>query len=62
MKLEDVLDLSEASKKYNLNVNTLKTICQKGLHGLEEGLDYKKAGRVWLITRKAIEEKIIKNK
>ncbi|WP_096636391.1 helix-turn-helix domain-containing protein [Clostridium cochlearium] len=62
MKLEDIMDLKEASEKYNLNINTLKTICQKGLHNLSEDVDYKKTGRVWLITRKAIEEKILKNK
>ena len=62
MQLKDIMDLKEASEKYNLNINTLKTICQKGLHNLSEGVDYKKAGRVWLITRKAIEEKILENK
>lgn len=56
MDLKDIMDLSEASKKYNLNINTLKTICQRGMHNLEEGKDYKKSGRVWLITKKAIEK------
>lgn len=61
MDLKDIMDLSEASKKYNLNINTLKTICQRGMHNLEKGTDYKKSGRVWLITKKAIEEKILNN-
>ena len=61
MQLKDVMDLKEASEKYNLNINTLKTICQKGSYNLEEGTDYKKSGRVWLITTKAIEEKILKS-
>jgi len=56
MQLKDVMDLSEASEKYNININTLKSACQKGLNGLVEGIDYKKSGRVWLITRDAIKK------
>ncbi|KLU74186.1 hypothetical protein ADU80_05010 [Clostridium botulinum] len=58
--IKNIMDLKEASIEYNLNMSTLKSICQKGWHGLIEGEDYRKAGRVWLITREAI-EKIIKN-
>ncbi|MCR1871523.1 helix-turn-helix domain-containing protein [Longicatena caecimuris] len=56
LELEDVLDLSEASQKYGININTLKSACQKGLNGLIEGIDYKKSGRVWLITKNAIKK------
>lgn len=56
MELKDIMDLSEASKKYNIDINTLKWACQHGSNGLEEGVDYKKSGRVWLITRQAIEK------
>ncbi|WP_039232088.1 helix-turn-helix domain-containing protein [Clostridium novyi] len=61
MKLADVMDLKEASEKYNLNINTLKSICQKELHGLKSGVDYRKTGRVWIITKDAI-EKILEKK
>lgn len=56
LELEDVMDLSEASQRYNININTLKSACQKGLNGLIEGIDYKKSGRVWLITKDAIKK------
>lgn len=56
MKLADVMDLKEASEKYNLNINTLKSICQKELHGLKKDVDFKKTGRVWIITKYAIEK------
>ncbi|WP_049043226.1 helix-turn-helix domain-containing protein [Clostridium sporogenes] len=56
LELEDTMDLSEASEKYGININTLKSACQQGLNGLVEGIDYKKAGRVWLITRDAVKK------
>lgn len=56
LELEDVMDLSEASQRYNININTLKSACQKGLNGLIEGIGYKKSGRVWLITKDAIKK------
>lgn len=56
LEMEDVMDLSEASQRYNININTLKSACQKGLNGLIEGIDYKKSGRVWLITKDAIKK------
>lgn len=55
MKLTDVMDLSEASKEYGIDINTLKWACQHGSNGLEKDVDYKKSGRVWLITRQAVE-------
>ncbi|EDS76588.1 conserved hypothetical protein [Clostridium botulinum C str. Eklund] len=48
--INDIMDTKEASEKFDININTLKTICQRGMHGLIEGEDYRKTGRVWLIT------------
>ncbi|MCD3319518.1 hypothetical protein G8V07_11550 [Clostridium botulinum D/C] len=59
MDINDIMDLKEASIKYNLNINTLKATCQNGRHGLVEGKDYRKTGRVWLITKEALEKIII---
>lgn len=56
LKFDDVMDLSEASKKYNININTLKSACQQGLNGLIEDVDYKKSGRVWIITKDALKK------
>lgn len=56
LEIDDMMDLSEASERYDVNINTLKSACQKGLNGLVEGIDYKKAGRVWLITRDAVKK------
>lgn len=54
MTIDDVMDLSEASDKYDININTLKSICQNESYNLKKGIDYKKSGRVWLITKDAI--------
>ncbi|RXI70485.1 helix-turn-helix domain-containing protein [Clostridium tetani] len=55
MEITDVMDLAEASERYEININTLKTACQKGSKGLIKDIDYRKSGRVWLITKQAIE-------
>ena len=61
MKLTDVMDSKEASEKYNININTLKSICQNGSYNLKDEIDYRKTGRVWLITKDAM-KKILEKK
>ncbi|WP_085829068.1 helix-turn-helix domain-containing protein [Clostridium massiliodielmoense] len=61
MKLTDVMNLKEASEKYNINMNTLKTICQRSKYDLVEEVDFRKSGKVWLITKDAM-KKILEKK
>lgn len=61
LDLKNVMDLKEASEKYNININTLKTICQRNKYNLIEDVDFKKTGRVWLITKAGV-EKILEEK
>lgn len=56
--LNDVMDLREASKKSKISINTLKSICQNKSYDLLEGKDFKRSGRVWLITKDALEHVI----
>lgn len=64
MKISDVMDLKEASEKYNINIWTLKSICQKGSHDLILEKDYRKSGRSWLITKETMEHlsKVVKKR
>ncbi|AEB77205.1 helix-turn-helix domain-containing protein [Clostridium botulinum] len=58
--IDEIMDLKEVADKYNLNLNTLRSICNNASHGLIQGVDYRRAGRVWLITKDAV-KKIIEN-
>lgn len=53
--LNNVMDLREASKKSKISINTLKSICQNESYDLIRGKDFKRSGRVWLITKDALE-------
>jgi len=57
MTLQDVLTASEAAQIYGLDESTLRRACtgQKGYPPRFNEGEYRKAGRVWLITREAME-------
>ena len=57
MILKEVLTASEAASLYGLNESTLRRACtgQKGYPPLFSDQECRKAGRVWLIMRQALE-------
>lgn len=57
MTLEDVLTASEAADIYGLSESTLRRAClgQKGYPPRFQEGEFRKSGRVWLITRQAME-------
>lgn len=50
--LYEVMTFSEASEEWNLSNSTLRMIIRTGK--LKEGIDYRKSGGTWLITRIAM--------
>lgn len=51
--IENILTFKEASEKWGLNDSTLRKLVTTDK--LKEGIDYRKSGNVWLITKKAME-------
>lgn len=49
----DVMTFAEASEKWGLGESTLRSAIHSDR--FIEGVDYKKSGKVWLVTRKAME-------
>lgn len=53
--INDVLTFAELAEKWGLSMGTLRMRLSKGYMGdLIEGVDYKKSGKVWLITKEAM--------
>lgn len=52
-KLNDVMTFSEASEKWGLGESTLRSVIRT--NKLTEGIDYRKSGKVWLITKEAMQ-------
>ena len=48
-KLEDILTFTEASTLWSINDSTLRKLVLTDK--IIEGIDYRKSGSVWLITR-----------
>ena len=57
MELSDVLTVSEAASIYGLNESTITRACtgQKGYPPRFKSNEFRKAGKIWLITRAAME-------
>lgn len=57
MNIDDVYSTSEAAKIWGVSTQTVKTAClgQKGLPPRFEKGEYRKSGRVWLVTRSGME-------
>ena len=57
MTLEDVLTASEAANLYGMDESTLRRACsgQKGYPPRFHDGEFRKSGRVWLITRGAMD-------
>ena len=55
--LSNVLTITEAAELYQLDESTLKKACtgQKGYPPRFKENEYRKAGKVWLITREGME-------
>ncbi|WP_105176835.1 helix-turn-helix domain-containing protein [Clostridium cagae] len=51
--LDEVMTFAEASEKWGLGESTLRSTIRTDR--LVEGVDYKKSGKVWLITKEAME-------
>lgn len=55
MKLNDVMTLQEASKRWNVTADALKQNCRGRVkNGFKPG-EYRKSGKNWLVTRQAME-------
>jgi len=55
VKLNDVMTLQEASKRWNVTADALKQNCRGRVkNGLKPG-EYRKSGKNWLVTRQAME-------
>ncbi|NFM32664.1 helix-turn-helix domain-containing protein [Clostridium botulinum] len=51
--LNEVMTFAEASKKWGLGESTLRSAIHSDR--FIENIDYKKSGKVWLITKEAME-------
>ena len=52
---EKVMTFSEACERWGLSESTLRMAVKRGT--LEEGKDYRKSGKVWLVNKEAMQEK-----
>lgn len=53
--INEVLTFAEAAELWELSMGTLRMRLSKGYMGdLIEGVDYRKSGKVWLITKDAM--------
>lgn len=52
-----VLTLREASDRYGIPIETLRTFLKRGAKGWKVNKDYRKSGPTWLITKEALERK-----
>lgn len=64
MSINDVLTFAEAEALYGLSKGTLRKYIsyelKKGSR-FKDGVDYRKSGKTWLITREAMEREYSKN-
>lgn len=51
--INEVLTITEASKIWGKEVSTLRRVIKNGK--FTEGIDYRKSGSTWLITKSAME-------
>ena len=51
-KLNDIMTFSEASEKWGLGESTLRSVVRTDK--LKEGIDYRKSGKVWIISKEAM--------
>lgn len=54
-EVNNILTFSEACELWGLNESTLRKAVSQGRDGLKLGIDYRKSGKSWLITRSAME-------
>lgn len=54
MTINDVMTFKEAAEKWNKKDNTLRMMVRTDR--LIEGVDYRKSGNTWIITRNAMEK------
>lgn len=54
MTINDVMTFKEASENWNKKDNTLRMMVRT--NKLSEGVDYRKSGNTWIITREAMEK------
>ena len=62
-KIFEVLTFAEAEQEYGLAQGTLrKYLCQtaKEKQKIKEGIDYRKSGKTWLVTRDAMDREYTK--
>lgn len=56
--IDKVLTFAEAEEKYGLSKGTLRKYLyqtEKEKQRIKEGIDYRKSGKTWLITKEAME-------
>lgn len=52
LTIKDILTFTEASEEWGLDSSTLRKVVKT--NKLTENIDYRKSGKVWLITREAM--------
>lgn len=56
--IEQILTFAEAEEEYGLSKGTLRKYLyqtEKEKQRIKEGIDYRKSGKTWLITKEAME-------
>lgn len=54
ININEIMTFAEASAKWNLNDSTLRKLVKT--QRLKEGIDFRKSGNTWIITKEAIEK------
>ena len=55
MKLDDVMTTQEAAERWNVTADSLKQNCRDRVkNGFLEG-EFRKSGKMWLVTRQGME-------
>lgn len=55
MKLDDVMTTQEAAERWDVTADSLKQNCRGRVkNGFKEG-EFKKSGKMWLVTRQGME-------
>lgn len=52
MNINDIMTVNEAAEKWGIVEGTIRAAIKRG--NFKEGVDYRKAGRITLITKKAM--------
>ena len=55
MKLDDVMTTQEAAERWNVTADSLKQNCRGRVKNGFKECEFKKSGKMWLVTRQGME-------